>query len=420
MDITASTKEVQKQVEIFCCYARKDQKFLLELRKHLSPLVREGLVTLWADTDINAGTEWKKEISLHLNTSHIILVLVSPDFMASDYCYGVEMQRALERRDCGEAHVIPIIVRPISWRGTPLGTLQGLPKDAKPISTWSDQDEAFNYVSEKLREVVEEERLRQAEKAHLAEQVRLIEQEYPREVQGEEKQTSQVKWPDPELELVPDVPVSEIPDQPKALQKPLLQTQTLIDQLTPPEPRMVQVLGVPKNLPKPLLKKYRYLQGKVFEIGEYPITNIEYQRFVSGGHPAPQYWKQGTFLPEKAIHPVVGVTRQEAEAYCAWLSSQTRKQYRLPTPLEWEWAATGPEGQQYPWGEQFDQGRCNTKELGIGDTTPVNQYLSGKSFCGAKDMSGNVWEMTVQEIIVRNLSLSEVQQEIRPSRSQHT
>jgi hypothetical protein len=119
---------------------------------------------------------------------------------------------------------------------------------------------------------------------------------------------------------------------------------------------------------------------------------------VVRGHRAPKYWKQGTFPPEKATHPVVGITKQEAEAYCAWLSSQTGKQYRLPTPQEWEWAATGPQGQQYPWGKRFDQGRCNTKESGIGETTPVDRYVSGKSFCGAKDMSGNVWEMTAWEI----------------------
>jgi hypothetical protein len=111
--------------------------------------------------------------------------------MASDYCYSVEMQRALERHERGEAHVIPIILRPVSWRKTPLGKLQALPKDANPITRWSDQDEAFNDVSERLRDVVEAilveeeqhrrvveaERLRLAEEALQAEQARLVEQE---------------------------------------------------------------------------------------------------------------------------------------------------------------------------------------------------------------------------------------------------
>lgn len=146
---------MRKRVEVFCCYAHEDQKLLQELKKHLMPLDREGLITLWADIDMNAGAEWEQEIHLHLNTSHIILLLVSSDFMASDYCYSTEMQRAFERHEHDEARVIPIILRPVSWQKTPLSKLQALPKDANPITKWPNQDEAFNDVSEKLREVVE-------------------------------------------------------------------------------------------------------------------------------------------------------------------------------------------------------------------------------------------------------------------------
>src|SRR5713101_1817547 len=96
-------------VEIFCCYARKDQPLLNELKAHLMPLQRQGLVTIWADTDIDAGTEWEREIEKHLKTAQIILLLVSPDFIASEYCYSKEMLRAMERHEAGEAHVVPII-----------------------------------------------------------------------------------------------------------------------------------------------------------------------------------------------------------------------------------------------------------------------------------------------------------------------
>lgn len=157
MDITTSTKGMQKRVEIFCCYAHEDRSHLQNLTKHLMPLKREGLVTLWTDTDINAGVEWEKEIRLHLNTSHIILLLVSPDFIASDYCYGIEMTRAMERHANDEAQVIPIILRSIDWLNTPFGKIQALPTDGKPIigCGWHNIDEAFEDVAHGIRKVVE-------------------------------------------------------------------------------------------------------------------------------------------------------------------------------------------------------------------------------------------------------------------------
>lgn len=119
------------------------------------PLQREGLITLWADTDINAGADWKKEIDLHLNTSHIILLLVSSDFMASEYCYSIEMQQAMQRHERGEAQVVPIILRSCSWKQTPLGKLQALPPNAKPITKWPNRDAAFYETAEKLRDTIE-------------------------------------------------------------------------------------------------------------------------------------------------------------------------------------------------------------------------------------------------------------------------
>jgi HEAT repeat protein len=156
MDIKTA-EGTQKSIEVFCCYARKDQSLLLELKAHLMPLQRKGLTTLWADTDINAGAEWEKEIHLHLNAAHIILLLVSPDFMASEYCYSIEMQQALERHEKGEAKVIPIILRPVHWQSTRLGTLKALPTDAKPItdSLWDSRDQAFLDVVEGIRSIVE-------------------------------------------------------------------------------------------------------------------------------------------------------------------------------------------------------------------------------------------------------------------------
>ena len=121
-------------IEIFCCYAREDQELLRNLQKHLMPLQRQGLITIWSDTDINAGATWEEEIDKHLNTAHIILLLVSPDFMASEYCYSKEMKQAMQRHERGEARVIPIILRPTYWKGAPFDKLQALPANARPVT----------------------------------------------------------------------------------------------------------------------------------------------------------------------------------------------------------------------------------------------------------------------------------------------
>src|ERR1700730_3523274 len=125
-------------IEIFCCYARKDQQLLNELLGHLRSLQRQGLITIWADIAIGAGAEWEKAIEKHLNTAHIILLLVSSDFMNSEYCYSKEMRRASERHDRGEARVMPVVLRPIYWKTAPFAKLQILPKDTKPVTEWTN------------------------------------------------------------------------------------------------------------------------------------------------------------------------------------------------------------------------------------------------------------------------------------------
>ncbi len=131
--------------QVFFCYAHEDEALLNKLKAHLNPLQRQGLIDFWHDRNISAGTEWGREIDEHLKTAQIILLLVSPDFLASDYCYTYEMQQAIARHDRGEARVIPVILRPVYWRGAPFGKLQVLPTDAKPVtsSSWHNWDEAF-------------------------------------------------------------------------------------------------------------------------------------------------------------------------------------------------------------------------------------------------------------------------------------
>src|SRR6266566_1032862 len=112
-------KQQSRTIDIFCCYARKDEDLLEKLKRHLSPLRRQHLIEMRCDRDMSAGTEWEQEIKKHLNEAHIILLLISPDFIDSDYCYDVEMKHALKRHERKEAIVIPVIVRPVTWQETP-------------------------------------------------------------------------------------------------------------------------------------------------------------------------------------------------------------------------------------------------------------------------------------------------------------
>jgi hypothetical protein len=110
-----------EQLEIAISYAHRDQALKDELILHLSPLRRQGIIAHWHDRNIDAGDDWKQEIDTHFNTAGMILLLVSPDFIASDYCYDIEMKRALERHDAGECRVIPVFLRACHWKGAPFG-----------------------------------------------------------------------------------------------------------------------------------------------------------------------------------------------------------------------------------------------------------------------------------------------------------
>ncbi len=143
-------------VEVFYSYAHKDEAFRNKLETHLSLLQRQGLITAWHDRHILPGTDWSQAIDEHLERASVILLLISADFLASDYCYGIEMQRALERHQANEARVIPILLRPVDWKSAPFAHLQALPTGAKPITTWSNRDAAFTDVAAGIRRVIED------------------------------------------------------------------------------------------------------------------------------------------------------------------------------------------------------------------------------------------------------------------------
>ncbi len=179
------------------------------------------------------------------------------------------------------------------------------------------------------------------------------------------------------------------------------------------EPQMVRIpageflMGMPEEDVDALREKYggdqrwwkaQTPQRKVhlpdYEIGKYPVTNFEYRAFVQDtGHGSPYHWEGDQYPEDLGDHPVVNVTWHDAVAYCEWLSEKTGKSYRLPAEAEWEKAARGTDGREFPWGDEWDASKCNTAEGGPGTTTPVGQYSpEGDSPYGVADMAGNVWE----------------------------
>lgn len=149
-------------MELFISYAREDEAYRKELRKHLSGLLRQKLITDWHDRKLVAGQDWGREISGHLQAASVILLLVSPDFMDSDYCWEREMAHALAMGERGDAVVIPVIIRPVDLQGAPFSHLQALPTDAKPVSRWDDHDEAWVDVVRGIRKAIEQVRSRGA------------------------------------------------------------------------------------------------------------------------------------------------------------------------------------------------------------------------------------------------------------------
>jgi hypothetical protein len=147
-------QEDRMAVEVFISYAHKDRKLRDELATHLSNLRNQGVISDWYDGDIPPGTEWKTQIMDHLKTAQIILLLISADFMASRFCYSIELKEAIARHNANQARVLPIILRDTDWKGAPFEKLQMLPTEAKPISKWSNRDTAFKDVVQGIRRAI--------------------------------------------------------------------------------------------------------------------------------------------------------------------------------------------------------------------------------------------------------------------------
>jgi hypothetical protein len=139
---------------LFFSYSHRDENLRNELEKHLTILKRNQVIDTWHDRRIHPGQVIDNQISIHLKSANVILLLVSSDFLASDYCYDIEMKEAMEMHETGLAIVIPVILRPCDWHGTPFGKLLAIPTDGKAVTQYSNVDEAFLNITQAVKKSI--------------------------------------------------------------------------------------------------------------------------------------------------------------------------------------------------------------------------------------------------------------------------
>ena len=145
---------MKTKLNVFISYSHQDEPFKDALEKHLSMLKRSNKIATWTDRAILPSQEWDEEISRQLEDADLILLLISADFIASDYIWEKELTRAMERHHRGEARLIPIFIKPCEWKEAPFAKIQGLPKDAKPVGS-PDNDAAWNDIAKGIRSVAD-------------------------------------------------------------------------------------------------------------------------------------------------------------------------------------------------------------------------------------------------------------------------
>jgi hypothetical protein len=144
----------QHPAKVFLSYAHEDIDLIDTLERHLAALRREGLVSLWIDREIGPGEEWRASIDDNIGDASIILLAITSSFIASEYCWDVELRHALARHEEGTARVIPLILRDCDWHNLPFGRLQALPTNARPVVDWANVDAGFTDISRGIRRAV--------------------------------------------------------------------------------------------------------------------------------------------------------------------------------------------------------------------------------------------------------------------------
>jgi hypothetical protein len=274
-------------VEIFISYAHEDEGLRALLEKHLANLRDQKVITAWHGRLIRSGDDWSKEISRHLETARIFLLLVSADFMASRYCYGIELKRALERHNAGEARVIPVLLRYVDLEDSPIARLQALPEGGKPVVNWGDRHKAFTNVAKGIRKELNDLDTHRPVKIESPLPGNEITVVTPQDVVGDK--TSQPEQPRPRIEKR-DPPASNpltrrtviLAISAMVLVCVLLAVSWLFVHQPPSSPA-IQITVIPRSDPEGGPKKNAYIAGTVsgvipedFRVVIYSLTTTWY------------------------------------------------------------------------------------------------------------------------------------------------
>lgn len=435
-------------VKVFFSYSQEDEDWRAKLERHLKPLERNGLITIWHDRKILPGEELNQRTTQELETAQLIVLLISPDFIASDDCWEKEVQRAIERRAAGEVCVIPVILRPVDLHKTFLSTLKALPSDQQPITTWSDRDAAFQDVAGGIRSVAEQ-------LAHGISPAK-ISFSSPRSTASLSKNWQRRRLlkviglssigvcagagssllakrllqspSDPASSVIPDFPFPfpEQKESPPASGTFTFEVVTIDQQGNPIEQgqgqaqRFVEQLGDTFSLEMVLIPAGTFEMGSTSEeLGrseaESPVHTVNLPAFALGRYPITQtQWKAVALLPpvardlnpdpshfKGAMLPVETISWLDAVEFCQRLARQTGRQYRLPSEAEWEYACRARTKTPFHFGETLLSQLANYdgeyaykfEPAGVDRkaTTPVGFFKVANAF-GLSDMHGNVWE----------------------------
>ncbi|WP_345940593.1 SUMF1/EgtB/PvdO family nonheme iron enzyme [Nostoc sp. UIC 10630] len=437
-------------LKVFISYSHADESLKNELVNHLTMLKRQGVISTWDDREIPPGGEWDRQINENLNTADIILLLVSSDFIRSEYCWSVEVTKAVERHEAREACVIPIILRSVAWQSPPLARLQALPKNAQPVtsSAWHNRDEAFTNVAEGIKVAAE-----QLSKAKAIAQYRQKVEKFASDGDGDISSG--------ELKILKrlEINLGLIDLEASAVQKEVLKPYKIrkqhiddyrelfidfvaqhrypLDDRAKKELNKLQreyelkdedvveaklftenlgdgvvleivpirggkfLMGSPENEPERYSDEspQHLVTIQPFFMGRYPVTQSQWA-VVAGLkkinielNPEPSYFKG-------ANRPVEQVSWDDAIEFCARLSNKTGKTYRLPSEAEWEYACRAGTTTPFYFGETITTDLANYNgnyTYGAGSkgeyrqqTTDVGKF-SPNPFA-LFDMHGNIWE----------------------------
>ena len=382
-------------IEVFFAYSRKDEQLRNELANHLIPLQREGIISTWYDRDISAGSDWENAIDIHLNSAQIILLLISADFMASDYCYGVEMNKSMERHRANEAVVIPIILRPVYWQITKFSQLQALPEDAKPVTTWTNQDAAFLNIVEEISKIAKDLKSR------------LIvdySSSLPNHLTSVTHQQFQfpvitVNYQGKEINRVTNTAAYFTEDLGNGISLDMVYIPGGTFMMGT-EDVEIEKLGQKYNWnwferEKPIHK----VTVKPFYIGKFQVTQAQWQE-VADWEKIDKELKLNPSHFQGHNLPIEQIDWYDAVEFCQRLSQKTGREYRLPSEAQWEYACRAGTTAPFHFGETITgklanyraseifaqelKGEYRRKTTSVGTFTPNN--------FGLYDMHGNVWE----------------------------